>query len=238
MSLRIGRSQNGVAGGSSWPLDRWPPPWSAVSAGGFGAGAGFGLARPLDRWRGPALGHPLAGQAGPPPAEPPEPPEPPDLPELPELPEPPELDGRGAGRLTGGADPPLRPWLLTGGADEGAGGADAARGRGPVPAETVPADTAPADTVPADTVPADRPAPRDQPEAGAAAEPLDPLAEPRLGGRSSGGATRPLAPSASVTFLARAEPDPETPPTTRREPSLASPSPSAGGGASGRSRDA
>jgi hypothetical protein len=107
-----------------------------------------------------------------------------------------------------------------------------------VPADTVPADPVPADTVPADTVPAERPAPRDQPEAGAAAEPFDPfgLRPPRRGGRSSGGATRPLASSASVTFLARAEPDPETPLSARREPPLASPSPSAGGGASGRSR--
>jgi hypothetical protein len=150
----------------------------------------------------------------------------------------PELDGRGAGRLTGGADPPPRLWLLTGGgpagegadgrADEGAGGADAARGRGPVPA---------------DTLPAERPAPRDQPEAGADAGPPDPFGPPApvapcRGGRSSGGATRLLPPSASVTFLVRAEPGPEPPPTTRREPPLASPSPSAGGGASGRSRDA
>ena len=172
-----------------------------------------------------------------------------DPPELdPREPEP-ELDGRGAGRLTGGAAPPPRLWLLTGGgpadtgpdagadgragegadgrAGEGAGGA-AARGRGPVPAGTVPAE---------------RPAPRDQPVAGADADPPDPFGPPApfapcRGGRSSGGATRPLAPSASVTFLARAEPDPETPLSTRREPPLVSPSPSAGGGASGRSRDA
>ena len=169
-----------------------------------------------------------------------------DPPELdPREPEP-ELDGRGAGRLTGGAAPPPRLWLLTGrgpadtgpdeGADtgpderagEGAGGADAARGRGPVPAGTVPAE---------------RPAPRDQPVAGAGADPPDPFDPPApfapcRGGRSSGGATRPLPPSASVTFLVRAEPGPEAPPTTRREPPLASSSPSAGGGASGRSRDA
>src|SRR5690348_15166791 len=152
LSRRIGRSQNGVAGGSSWPLDRLPP-WSADSAGG--AGAGFGRARPPDRWRGPALGHPLAGQAGPPPADPPEPPEPPGPPQPRELRQQPGQDGRGAGRLTGGAVPPLRPWLLTGGADDGAGGADA-RGRGPVPADPVPADTEPAETGPAE-----RPAPRD-----------------------------------------------------------------------------
>jgi hypothetical protein len=210
LSRRIGRSQNGVAGGSSGPLDREPPPESAGSAGGLGAG--FGRARPADRWRGPALGQPLAGQAGPPPLDPPEldPPEldPPELdpPELdpPELdPRAPELDGRGAGRLTGGADPPPRLWLLTG----------------------------------------ERPAPRDQPEADADAGPPDPFGPPApvapcRGGRSSGGATRLLPPSASVTFLARAEPGPGTPPTTRRELPLASSSPSAGGGASGRSRDA
>jgi hypothetical protein len=117
------------------------------------------------------------------------------------------LDGRGAGRLTGDADPPERLRLLTGGGpadggaegEAGAGGSgadDAARRRDPVPAE--------------------RPAPRDQPVAGAAADPAEPFGpfgplappEPGLGGRSSGGATRPLAPSASVTFLARADPDP------------------------------
>jgi hypothetical protein len=99
-------------------------------------------------------------------------------------------------------------------------------------------------------VPAERPAPRDQPEAGAAAGPADPfgpfepfgplaLPEAALGGRSSGGATRPPAPSASVTFLARAGPAPPlTPLATRREPSLVSPSPSAGGGVTGRSREA
>ena len=83
-------------------------------------GAGFGRARAADRWRGPALGQPLAGQAGPPPLDPPEL-DPPEL-DPPELdPRAPELDGRGAGRLTGGAAPPPRLWLLTG----GAGGADA-----------------------------------------------------------------------------------------------------------------
>ena len=51
-------------------------------------------------------------------------------------------------------------------------------------------------------VPAERPAPRDQPVAGAAADPPDPFGPlaPDLGGRSSGGAVRTLAPSASVTF--------------------------------------
>src|SRR5580704_13675604 len=69
------------------------------------------------------------------------------------------------------------------------------------------------------------------------ADPFDPLPFGR-GGRSRGGATRPLALSASVTFLARADPAPLAPVTTRREPELTSPSPSAGGGASGRSREA
>lgn len=85
-----------MAGGWSWPLELVPPPWSAGSAGGFV------LALPPDRWRGPAVGHPLAGQAGPPPVAPPDPFDPP------------ELAGRGAGRLTGGAEPPVRLWLLTG----------------------------------------------------------------------------------------------------------------------------
>jgi hypothetical protein len=66
-----------------------------------------------------------------------------------------------------------------------------------------------------------------------------PGARPARGGRSRGGATRPPPPpSASAAFLARAEPAPLNPPATRREPELTSPSPSAGGGASGRSRDA
>ena len=124
------------------------------------------------------------------------------------------------GWLMGGADPPARLWLLTGAEDPGAGAA-AARGRGPAPGE--------------------RPAPRDQPEADPAtsAGPPDPFGAPLpdRGGRSSGGATRP-PPSASAAFLARAEPAPLTPLTTRREPGPTSPSPSAGGGASGRSRDA
>ena len=123
----------------------------------------------------------------------------------------------------GGAElrPPERAWLLTGPGRAGDPG-EAARARGPGPG------------------PADRPAPRDQPVAEPAppAEPLDPL--PDRGGRSRGGATRPPLLSASVTFLARADPAPLTPVTVRREPELTapSPSPSAGGGASGRSRDA
>jgi hypothetical protein len=127
--------------------------------------------------------------------------------------------------LMDGADPrsPERAWLLTGPEDAG----DAARGReaaGPASAE--------------------RPAPRDQPEADPArpADPPDPLLPDPLpsgrGGRSRGGATRPPPPSASAMFLARAEPALLAPLTTRREPGLTSPSPSAAGGASGRSRDA
>jgi hypothetical protein len=90
---------------------------------------------------------------------------------------------------------------------------------------------------------AERPAPRDQPAADPAApavpaDPADPAGPPPdLGGRSSGGATRPLL-AASGTFLLRAVPVALTPLTTRREPVLVSPSPSAGGGASGRNREA
>src|SRR5215470_7706105 len=128
-----------MADGSSWPLDLVPPPWSAGASGG----AGFGLARPPDRCRGPADDHPLAGQAGPPPPAPPDPLDPLDPLDPFDPFDPPDLlDGRGAGRLTGGADPPARLWLLTGGgpadgrAGAGGGGADdAARGRDPVPAE-------------------------------------------------------------------------------------------------------
>jgi translation initiation factor IF-2 len=90
---------------------------------------------------------------------------------------------------------------------------------------------------------AERPAPRDQPAADPAApaapevpdDPAGPL--PDLDGRSSGGATRlPLA--ASGMFGLRALPAALTPLTTRRPPVLVSPSPSAGGGASGRNREA
>jgi hypothetical protein len=90
---------------------------------------------------------------------------------------------------------------------------------------------------------AERPAPRDHPAADPAAPaipevpaaPAGPL--PDLGGRSRGGATRPLL-AASGMFLFRAVPTALTPLTTRRPPVLASPSPSAGGGASGRNREA
>ena len=215
MSRRIGRSQNGMAGGSSWPcpLDAWPAE-PAGSAGGVGGGVGLGPA--ADRPRtglAPAAGHPLAGQAGPPELDPP-------------WPEPPPV--------MGGAEPrPLeRAWLLTG--PEGAGTAGvAARGRGLAPG--VGRGLAPGAGLALG--PAERPAPRDQPEAEptAPATPFDPL--PVRGGRSRGGATRaPL--SASVTFLARADPAALAPLTARREPELTSASPSAGGGASGRSREA
>jgi hypothetical protein len=121
----------------------------------------------------------------------------------------------------GGADPaePERP------RDAPAGPGDAARERGP---------TGPGAT--------ERPAPRDQPDADPAtplaagpAGPAGPLVAER-GGRSSGGATRLPPLSASGAFLLRAAPP--APLITRREPGLASPSPSAGGGASGRSREA
>ena len=193
---------------------------AAGSVGGLGAGVGRGAEpeRPLIAWP-PAAVHPLAGQAGPDPLEPLEP--------LP-WPEPPPV--------IGGAEPRSleRGWLLTGPEDAGEAG-DAAGGRGPA-AVPVPVPV---------PVPVERPAPRDQPEAApaAVADPFAPFAPlPARGGRSRGGATRVPALSASVTFLARAEPDPLTPAAIRRELELTSPfpspSPSAGGGASGRSRDA
>jgi hypothetical protein len=199
-----------MAGGSSWP---WPldglPPESAGSAGGV---LGFGRGPAPDRPRtglAPAAGQPLAGQAGPAELDPPPWPEPP--------------------RVMGGAELRSweRAWLQTGpeeaGPEEAGAAVDAARDRVPAPAPA----------------PGDRPAPRDQPEAHPAppADPFDPLPFGR-GGRSRGGATRPPALSASVTFLARADPAPLAPVMTRRESELTSPSPSAGGGASGRSRDA
>jgi hypothetical protein len=172
------------------------------------AGGGVGL--------GPAPDRPLTGRApaaGHPLAGQAGPEE---LDPLPWPPEPPPV--------MGGADPrsPERAWLLTG-PEEAGEAPDAARDRAPVP------------------VPAERPAPRDQLEA-EPADPFDPLPFDPLpfgrGGRSRGGATRPPLLSASVTFLARAELPPLTPVTTRREPELTSASPSAGGGASGRSREA
>jgi len=186
---------------------------------------GFGPA--ADRCLALTAGHPLDGQAGA---------EPPLLLLLPALPRPPLLPPV---RLL----PPLPPVLrLMGGADAERAGTregpeepeDAARVRGP-----------------AGPTPAELPAPRDQPAAvpetpetpdapanpDAPGAPDDPLL-PDLGGRSSGGATRPLPLAASGMFGLRVVPAAPTPLTTRREPVLVSPSPSAGGGASGRSREA
>jgi len=222
LSRRIGRSQNGLAGGSSGPrppasVPPWPPgpPWPAGSAGG-GAGAGRGL--PPDRCLAPAAGQPLAGQAGPDPLDPP---------------------------LMDGADPPARARLLTG-AEDTADPVDAARARVPAPAERpAPRDQPPADpTDPADPFepisPLEPFEPFDPLDPFEPLDPLDPF-EPRpvRAGRSSGGATRAAPPSASAAFRARTDPGPPlTPLTTRRELVLTWPSPSTGGGASGRSRDA
>lgn len=141
-------------------------------------------------------------------------------------------------------DPPARPRTGAAGPDSGPG--DEALGR----------DEA-----------ADRPAPRDQPEAGAPAPDrrgaagaglagaVPPAAgaagrgagtpvrspvrarDPPRGGRSSGGAVRPPPLSASAAFLSRAAPAPPAVPASRLPVPL-SPSASTGGGASGRSRDA
>jgi len=179
--------------------------------------AGFGFGPVPDRCLALTAGHPLDGQAGPDwlplllvlPFAPF-----PAFPLVPLVP-PPVMGGAGlaeperAGSREGPADPE-----------------DAARVRGPAwPAAT------------------ERPAPRDQPDVDPAtpADPVDPADPagplPDLGGRSSGGATRPLL-AASGMFLLRAVPAALTPLTTRRPPVVASPSPSAGGGASGRNREA
>jgi hypothetical protein len=126
-------------------------------------------------------------------------------------------------------DPLLDPLPPSAGSAGGAGGLGlvAGRWRAPVPDHPVDGQAGPADPAepfgarePAAPDAGERPAPRDQPSV--------------RGGRSSGGAVRaPL--SASGAFLLRARPAAVAP---RREPRLASPSPSAAGGASGRNRDA
>jgi hypothetical protein len=212
LSRRIGRSQNGTEGWSSWPRPRagWPP----RSAGSAGAGAaGFGFGPAPDRCLPLTAAHPLDGQAGP---EPPLLPLPPRLPRKPPLPLP-LLPVLPVLPVMGGADPAEAERAETREGPEEP--EDAARVRGPT------GPTA-----------AERPAPRDQPEADPEA-PDDPLL-PDLGGRSSGGATRSPLLAASGTFLLRAVPAALAPLTTRREPVLVSPSPSAWGGASGRSREA
>lgn len=70
MSRRTGRSQNGMARGSSSAPPDGVPPWPAGSAGG-----GAGLARPPDRCLAPAACQPLDGQAGPDPVDPAGPPD-------------------------------------------------------------------------------------------------------------------------------------------------------------------
>src|SRR5262245_13493998 len=227
----MGRSQNGMAGGSSRPLAPWPPPWPAESWGALWTAGGAGR-RPPERLvscRGPAVGQPLTGQAGRDPPDKPDPPDPPDEPDPPEEAE--RRDGPGPPEdpePPNGPEPPDPPEepRLTG--EPEVDGEPAERPRTGVPDDGDAGAAGPGQAPP----PADRPAPRDQPEADPAL-PL-PLAGPGRGGRSSGGATRPLAPSASVTFLARAE----LTPAPRREPAPVSPFASAGGGASGRSRDA
>ncbi len=204
-----------MAGGSSWP---WPladglpldDGLPPEPAGSAGGVPGFGFGPAPDRPRTGVV--PAAGHplAGPAGPDP--------LNPLP-WPEPPPV--------MGGADPrsPARARVLTG--PEAGGALDAARDRVP------------------GSAPTERPAPRDQLEA----EPADPFAPLPFaplpfaplpfgrGGRSRGWATRPPL-SASTAFLARAVLALLAPVTTRREPELASASPSAGGGASGRSREA
>jgi hypothetical protein len=224
-----------VAGG--WSLSAPPlPPWSAGGCaplpGALEDGAGFGRTRPAEpaeRCLAPAVGQPLAGQAGPDPEDP-----------EPEEPE----------------EPPARPRTGVAGPDSGPG--DAARGRdeaadrpaprdqpeagAPAPDRRGAAGAGPAGAVLADAGLADA-GPADAEAAGLGAAGLLPPARAALardaprGGRSSGGAVRPLPPSASAAFLSRAEPAPPAVPASRLPVAL-SPSASTGGGASGRSRDA
>jgi hypothetical protein len=174
----------------------------------------------------PAAGQPLAGQAGPEPERPELDRREPDWPELdwPEL-DWPELDWPEPPPRIGGAD---RAGPRAAEPRERAGVRDA-----PVPPVVTagPGDAALARGA-AEPAAAERPAPRDQPEA----VPADPPDPPALGGKSSGGATRPAPLSASGMFR-RATLELPAPATTRRLV-LASPSPSADGEASGRTRDA
>src|SRR5208282_862802 len=186
LSRRIGRSQNGRAGGSSWPLPlAGLPPRSAAWAGGAAGGGagGFGFGPADERWWAVAAGHPLDGQAGPWGREPPP--------------------------LIGGADPglPNRAGARDGAEDPVA----AARLRPPAgpcpPAATErPAPRDQPEAAPA--APADPLATLDPLDP---LDPFDPFDPFDRGGRSSGGATRPAPPSASGRFLLRAEPAPPTP---------------------------
>jgi len=204
LSRRIGRSQNGMARGSSAPFPLASGELCAFPAAGPAAcpaGGGAGRRSAAGRCRGPvpvlAPGQPpaaLCGQAGADDREPD--PAVPFVALVPFVP----------------SDPLAR-----------GGPPDVAR-----------------DCEGGDPAAAECPAPRDQLEA-ALAGPLPPvplppvpLPAPGRGGRSSGGAVRaPL--SVSGMFLLRATLAALAP---RREPGLVSPSPSAAGGASGRSREA
>lgn len=233
-----------MAGG--WSLS--PPPWPPWSAGGCaplpGAPedeAGLDRARPpepAERCLAPAVGQPLAGQAGPEPDEPEEPEEPAEPPARPR---------------TGAAGPDSGPGDEARGRDEGADRpaprdqpeADAAAPESRGAAGAGPPDAGLAGPLLAGTGPAGRGAgaPGRVPPVRAAlartvlAWAVLAWAVPR-GGRSSGGAVRLPPPSASAAFLSRAEPAPPAVPASRRELVLPSPSASTGGGASGRSRDA
>lgn len=220
-----------------WSLSPAPlPPWSADDCaplpGAFAGGAGFGLARPVeppDRCLAPAVGQPLAGQAG---ADPDDPEEPAELAELAELAEPP---ARTRGPRTGVAGPDSGPGDAALGREEAAdrpAPRDQPEDGAPAPDRRGAAGAAPPDAGLADAGPVG-------PESARAALARAALARgaPR-GGRSSGGAVRLPPPSASAEFLSRAEPAPPAVPASRRVPVPPSPSTSTGGGASGRSRDA
>jgi hypothetical protein len=211
LSRRIGRSQNGMARGSSAPFPaagaELPPVGSADGGAGLRSAAG--------RCRGPAPvlapNQPAAGLSG--------------------------QDGvfGPAWREPGPALAPLAPLVpLAGGADREPGApAEVTRdrdGAGPAAAEC-PAPWDQPEAALADPLP-----PVALPLAllPAALPPVPLPARPGLGGRSSGGGVRAPV-SVSGMFLPRARLAALAP---RREPELTSPSPSAAGGASGRNRDA
>jgi hypothetical protein len=211
--------------------------WAALLGALFGAlgdGAGFGRARPEvppERCLAPAVGQPLAGQAGPDPEEPEEPEEPLAL---------------IRGPLTGAAGPDRGPGDAAGGrelAAERPAPRDQPEAGAPAPDRRGAAGAGLAGPVLAGPVLVDAVPPAAEPDGRGAGAPVRPpvraapARDPPRGGRSSGGALRPLPPSASAEFLSRAEPAPPAVPASRLPVPL-SPSASTGGGASGRSRDA
>jgi hypothetical protein len=248
LSRRIGRSQNGMARGSSGSAPLAGPP--SAAAGLDGGADGLGLAP--GRCRAPTPGHPAedfelqAGLVGqdPDPPDPLDPFDPPDP--LDGAPEEPgdreDPTGPGDAPRDRGLTKPAKP------ADDRPDPRDQPEAAldGPAPLDAPRCEELPLKALPFDAPPRDG-LPFDAPPRGAPPRDGLPLAAD-LGGRSSGGAVRP-PPSASARFLDRAEPvgparedDPARLPREGTavvlEPELTSPSPSATGGVSGLRRAA